>query len=66
MAGDKRTVSKEKGGGRKKGVAAFGVAGALSLATCICGACKASASTTSANNQQLVREFYLLRKRFQM
>ena len=40
MAGDKRKSS--KGRGRKGGAAAVGVAGALSLATCICGACKAS------------------------
>jgi hypothetical protein len=54
MAGDKRKASKEKGGGRRRkgGVAAVGVAGALSLATCICGACKASASTTSTGNSQ--------------
>jgi hypothetical protein len=52
MAGDKRKASKARGGGRKGGAAAFGVAGALSLATCICGACKASASTTSTGNSQ--------------
>jgi hypothetical protein len=50
MAGDKRKSS--KGRGRKGGAAAVGVAGALSLATCICGACKASASPTTTGNLQ--------------
>src|ERR1700760_4918841 len=50
MSGDKRKTPKLKSGSRKGGVKAFGVAGALSLATCICGDCKASASTTSAGN----------------
>jgi hypothetical protein len=52
MSGDNKS-SKSKAGGRKGGTAAFGVAGALSLAaTCICGACKASASTTIAGIAQ--------------
>ena len=44
MSGDKRTS--KRGNGRKGTVAAFGVAGALSLS----GACSASASNNSAGN----------------
>ena len=49
MAGDTRT---SKTNGRRRGVAALGVAGALSLVSGVCGACGASAATPPAGNMQ--------------